>query len=183
MKCYALGTRFGDTSFDWLISVNSSFFGSGFFERQIKQSIEKHKDEIASYCSMMNPNETFGTKKEGFYLYITRLVHDYCVIVVDSELSEQQMRWLCFYLLKKKIEKNTVAANIEEFTQDYKITQIKSELHETTEIMKQNIEKLHLREEGLKKLVEKTEELETLTFHFNKKAKALNSCWPSCVLI
>ncbi|KTD08308.1 hypothetical protein [Legionella jamestowniensis] len=183
MRCYALGTRFGDTSFDWLISINSSFFGSGFFERQIKQSIEKHKDEIISYCSTMKPNETIGTKKEGFYIYLTRLVNDYCVVVVDNKLSEQQMRWLCFYLLKNKIEKNTVAANIEQFTQDYKVIKAQTAISETMQIMQENIGKLHTREEALQKLMKQTEELETLSFQFNKKAKELNSCWPSCVLI
>ncbi|CEK09593.1 hypothetical protein [Legionella hackeliae] len=183
MRCYALGTCSGDGPFEWFISLSNSFFGSSFFEKQIKQAIEKHQAEITNYCADLNPNETYWMEKDGIYIYVRRVVDDYCGVIVDSKLDQKQITWLSLYLLKFKLEKKTIAANIEEFTQDYKVRKVQKEVDETMQIMLKNIEKMEKRGEALQTLVTKTQDLETSSFQFKKKAADLNSCWPSCTLI
>ncbi|KTD40783.1 R-SNARE family protein [Legionella parisiensis] len=183
MRCYALGTSFGDASFDWLISLSNSFLGGSFFEKQIKQTVEKYKEDINLYCSELKPNEVNWTKKGNIYIYAKRLVNDYCVVITDSPLTETQMYWLSFYLLKLQVDKDKIAPNIEKFTEDYKVVQVKKELEDVKQIMLENVEKVTLRGEKIDDLLEKTEQLEASSFQFKKNAEKLNSCWPSCVLL
>lgn len=57
-----------------------------------------------------------------------------------------------------------------------KVTQIKGTLDDTTEIMKQNIEKVMANSEDIEKLVEKSKDLSDVSKFYFRKTKELNSC-------
>ncbi|WED43348.1 hypothetical protein [Legionella cardiaca] len=179
MKCYALGIRLDDTatSFQWLIPGSNI---TSFFAQKI---VDKHKKEIIAFCDQLQPNETQGRQKEGYYFYIKRISSEYCVVVTDTQLDEKQMNYLSWYLLRAGIPMNIIAQDIEKYTKDYKVEDLKRELNETHKIMLDNLDKIILRGEKIETLVAKSEGLATTSFQFKKKSEELNSCWPTCVLI
>ncbi|KTC78172.1 synaptobrevin family protein [Legionella brunensis] len=177
MKCFALGTRFGDAPFQWLTpgSNMTSFFA--------QKALTKHKQEIVAFCETLGTNETQGMQKDGYYFFIKRVGSDYCVVVTDTMLNEKQMNYLGWYLLRQSVSMSTVAADLEKHTKDFKVESIKQELAETQKIMLSNLDKVIERGERIEEVLAKSENLATSSFHFKQKAEELNSCWPSCVLI
>ncbi|MGQ3888544.1 hypothetical protein ACQUW5_05870 [Legionella sp. CNM-1927-20] len=69
-------------------------------------------------------------------------------------------------------------------TQDYQVAQAKAELEETPEIMMKEIEEMIMANEPIELLLAKTEELNQISFQFNRKGKNHRSCaLRSCNLI
>ncbi|KTD20592.1 Synaptobrevin [Legionella lansingensis] len=178
MKCYAVGTRFGKTPFQWVIP------GSDVTRFFAQRALETRKKEIISFCDELEDNETHRIQKDGYFVHIKKIGNDVCAIIVDKELSDKEMLYLSFHLLKANVEMSEIAENPDKYTEDPKIATIKRDLAETLQIMLENLEKTKLRGEKLEHLVATTQDLEASSFRFKKSAEDLNSCWPRfCTLI
>lgn len=180
MKCYALATRFNNEPIKWIIPGNR-LNPTHFFAHQ---AIGKWQQEIMLFCDEIKSGSMHCIQKDSYFFYAKKLGTDYCIIALDSKLNEKQMNFLSFYLLRIGVDIEIVANDVEKYTNDHKIEEIKDQVAQTRRIMLENIEKVLQRGEGIEKLVVKTENLEQLSFQFKHESEKLNACWPrSCNII
>ncbi|MDI9818482.1 MULTISPECIES: hypothetical protein [unclassified Legionella] len=178
MKCYALAARFGEHPFQW-VTTDNLLPTHNFFARQ---AINSYKQEIISFCEKLIPGEIQGTKKNGYFFYAARLGSDYCIAVLDTQLTETQMNFLSYYLLRLKLDLQTVANDLEKYTKDNKLEEINLQLAETRELMLENLEQILKRGESIERLLERSEELKNSSLSFKHESRKLTTCWP-CNLI
>ncbi|VEG92060.1 hypothetical protein [Legionella spiritensis] len=177
MKCYALATQFNGESLQWHVPGNT-YNPTTLFARK---ALGKWKKDIDDFVRQMQPGFCHCLYLDGYYIYGQKLGDKACVIVCDTELTIEQMRYLAYYLLNIGVDRETVAAHMEKYTRDEKVEQVKQELGEVKKIMIDNIDKVLERGERIEDLIKRTEGLADTSFLFHKKAKELNSCWPCTI--
>lgn len=178
MKCYALATRFGVTPLNWVVP-GKRYDPHRFFA---ENAISKWQQQMSVLCDNINSGEEHFLQKDNYYFFIKKVGEDCCIVASDCELSEKQMNFLSYYLLKLKLDLNTVASDIEKYTQDQKIEDLKTGLAETEKMMLGNLDLLIERGGKIEELLDKTEALSMNSVRFKQKAEKINSCWPSCSL-
>jgi len=171
MKCFGLATKSGNTPFTWHIQGNSLF---GMFSKSTKK-------EITDFCdTQIQPSQIHYFNKDSYWFSVYKVKENYCIVAADCKLDASQMSYLYLYLFDEKIPMVTAASNIEKYTQNEKINEIKETLEETKKLMHNNIELMLQRQEKIEDLAERSDALAKEAVSFKHKAQELNSC---CTLL
>ncbi|WP_133137464.1 R-SNARE family protein [Legionella rowbothamii] len=175
MKCFGLATKSGNTPFTWHIQGNSLF---GMFSKIFPESTKK---EITDFCdTQIQPSQIHYFNKDSYWFSVYKVKENYCIVAADCKLDASQMSYLYLYLFDEKIPMVTAASNIEKYTQNEKINEIKETLEETKKLMHNNIELMLQRQEKIEDLAERSDALAKEAVSFKHKAQELNSC---CTLL
>jgi len=87
----------------------------------IRQEIQALYHDLESGNSIVYPS-ILG------YIHVQKLNHHCCAVITDTELSQEQIKYLTLYALSKKRSLKRIAENISQYTQDFRLPEMKSEL-------------------------------------------------------
>lgn len=171
MKCYGLAIRFDKEPFTWYFPGNKLF---AFFANNLAESSRK---EITDFCDhKVRSGEVHYYDKDSYCFSVLKVQKRCCIVASDCKLNKRQMAYLYMYLLETKLPMQTVADNLEKYTQDVKIAELTKILTETNVLMGENIEQLLKRQGNLEQLLANTDEIAHRTEEFKHKSHELNSC-------
>ncbi len=175
MKCFGLATKSGTNSFTWHIPGKGPF---GFFGNLLPESSKK---EITHFCdTQVHAGQIHYFNKNNYWFSVYKVNENCCIIAADCKLDSSQMSYLYLYLFDEEIPAPTVASNLEKYTQNEKISDIKETLDETKKLMQNNIEQMLQRQEKIEDLAKRSEALAQGALSFKHKSEELNSC---CILL
>ncbi|CEG58504.1 protein of unknown function [Legionella fallonii LLAP-10] len=163
MYCHALATCFNGELITWHIPHNMN--PSRLFAQN---NTNQWKRDISELSGTLEIGICRTYAKNNHYLYILKLNPGYCFIACDTQLDLKQVNWLAYHLLDKKITLNEVADNLEHYSQD----------PEVAIAMKENIEELIAQKPCIADLIERTNNLPTISFQFHSQSKE-----HQCILI
>lgn len=156
MFCYALATCFNGETINWYtphqINPNSLF---------AQNLTAQWKKNISELCTTLEPKSRKTYTKNNYHLYILKETNGYCFIACDTQLNIQQVDWLVYHLLDKKVPLNEVGNDLEEYSQD---PQIAVDL-------RKNIEELIAQQPRIEELIERTNHLPTISFQFHSHSE------------
>jgi len=176
MICYALATCFNDDKINWYTTEHALNRSHLFAQNTTNQ----WKKEVRTLCNKLEAGVCDSYMKENNYLYALKLNAGYSFIACDVQLNIQQIKWLGYYLLIKKIAPDEVANNLEKYTIDYQVEAIKEQITETIEELKKDIEGIIESGQKIEDLIEQTNKLPAVSFRFHHTPV---STFPSCTLI
>ena len=105
--------------------------------------------------------------------FLLKVHNDFKTFISEKKLD------LNLYTNDTDVKYPNIATEIEEWQDPSKkdnLMKLQNELNDVTDIMRQNLNELLIREENLEKLMEKSNDLSSTSVNFYKQAKKTNSC-------
>ncbi|KTC98859.1 Synaptobrevin [Legionella geestiana] len=167
--CTGIARRFAvNPTESWIEHAGYGLFASPLGRAWVEQLEKKALELIDNYPYVISMN--------NYLVHFYRVGANWCAAALNRELSDGELRSLVHFLLYEKIPLATVAHTPKNYVTRIKAT--RDALDDTTEIMRDNLEKFLERREALERLLEDTEELKIETNRFYLSTTELNSCWP-----
>jgi hypothetical protein len=99
------------------------------------------KKEITDFCdTQVQTSQIHYFAKDSYWFSVYKVKENCCIVAADCKLNASQMSYLYLYLFDEKISMETAASDLEKYTQNEKISEIKESLEETKKLMKNNID-------------------------------------------
>lgn len=169
LKCTAIARHIaGEPIESWIEHAGFKFFSSPLGAAWVNQ-IERKVAEAPDNCA-------FVLLINGLKVHCRRAGANWCAVSCDRELSPVELSSLTHFLIYEKIPLAVVASAPKNYVT--RIKAIRDDLAETTATMRDNLQKMLERGEGLTRILEHSEELQMESKRFYLSTTELNSCWP-----
>lgn len=182
MRAFVVGKKIGSGEIQYK-NITNSPYPSFFVENAIRNVVNDYASDIESLLeSSNNPISTiYLTEDHGLVLQIFQCHQNKCFIITDEVLNQYQLRWLAYRLLLTNESLESINNNnIADFIKDKKVETLKYQMEHTKNQLLDNVDKLAIRDEQLRKVLEQTNDLKSETLEFGAQARKINkrSCWP-----